>query len=71
MVEAKESGNANEEPQGMQQEAQLLSQFAEIPGISSAWIGEGSHDAHQITVGSSFDKRSNHHFAAAGLPWSR
>ncbi len=52
MLEANRSEAAREEPHGMQDEAQLLTHFAEIPGISSAWIGDAGHNGHQITVSS-------------------
>ena len=52
MVEGKVSEPVQEEPQGMQEEAQLLTEFTEIPGISSAWIRDGGQNGHHITVNS-------------------
>ena len=39
-----------EQPSGVEQEAQLLSEFAEIPGISAAWVTPGGQSTKQITV---------------------
>jgi len=39
-----------EEPQGVQMEAQLLSELAEIPGISGAWVAPSVQKGHRITV---------------------
>ena len=51
MSEAQSDANKpNEEPRDVHQEAQLLAEFAEIPGISAAWVGAVTQDANQITV---------------------
>ena len=38
------------EPQGMEREAQLLGELAEIPGISGAWVAPSGQNGHRITV---------------------
>lgn len=40
----------NDEPYDVKEEAQLLTEFAEIPGISSALIGPATSEGQQITV---------------------
>lgn len=38
-----------EEPKGLQSEAQLLQELAEIPAISAAWVAPSNH-GNSITV---------------------
>lgn len=41
---------ALEEPEGMETEAHLLKDLAQIPAISSAWVGKTSYEGNQVTV---------------------
>lgn len=50
MAHAQEEAKPMEEPHGMEEEAQLLSEFAEVPGISAAWVRPGNQQSNQITV---------------------
>ena len=48
--DGKHAMQMKEEPHGVEKEAQLLTEFAEIPSISSALIGPASANGNQITV---------------------
>ena len=53
------SGKPRDEPAGMEQEAQLLEGFAEIPSIAAAWGHDLPGGALSLTVRSS----ATHSFA--------
>lgn len=52
IITASMIAKVEDQPQGMEKEAQLLRELAQVPGISAAWVGGPTPSGNNVTVSS-------------------